>query len=197
MALGDTKNVLVGIPDVSGGLWVGDLVEDTTSLPDASTTLADAGFTSVGFISEDGVTEASERDTDKIKAWGGDTVRVIQNEHSLTYSFTFMESGNHEVLKLIFGDDNVEIDGENVIIKKNSKVLPHKTWVIEVLDGEKKIRLVVPDGQITETGERVFVHSDVIKMEITVEAFNDSEGNKGYEYHTKVAKADKAGTAGE
>lgn len=186
MALGDNKNVLVGIPDVSGGLWVSDLVSETSSLPTSSTELGTAGFTAVGFISEDGITEANERDTDKVKAWGGDTVRILQNEHTITYSFTFLEMGNPEVLKLLFGEDNIETSGGVTTIKKNAKVLEHKTFVIEVLDGDKKIRLVVPDGQITETGERQFSHNAVLQVEVTIEAFSDSEGNKGYEYHTEV-----------
>ena len=112
MALGDNKNVLVGIPDVSGGLWVSDLVSETSALPDAETDLATGGFTAVGFISEDGITEANERDTDKVKALGGDTVRILQNEHTITYSFTFLEMGNPEVLKLLFGEDNIEVSGD-------------------------------------------------------------------------------------
>lgn len=186
MALGDNKNVLVGIPDVSGGLWVSDLVSDTSALPTAETELATAGFTAVGFISEDGITEANERDTDKVKAWGGDTVRILQNEHTITYSFTFLEMGNPEVLKLLFGEDNIVVSGDTTTIKKNAKVLEHKTFVIEVLDGDKKIRLVVPDGQITETGERQFSHNAVLQVEVTIEAFSDADGNKGYEYHTQV-----------
>ena len=57
MALGNTANVLAGIPDSSGGLWVADKITDTESYPTASTVLTTGGFKPVGFISEDGVTE--------------------------------------------------------------------------------------------------------------------------------------------
>lgn len=190
MALGDTKNVLVGIPDVAGGLWVSDLVSETSALPEADTDLAES-FTAVGFISEDGITESNERDTDKVKAWGGDTVRILQNEHNITYSFTFLEMGNPEVLKLLFGEENITTDGGVTTIKKNAKILEHKTFVIEVLDGKKKIRLVIPDGQITETGERQFSHNAVLQVEVTIEAFNDADGNKGYEYHIDLDAEDE------
>lgn len=190
MALGDNRNVLVGIPDVSGGLWVSDLVSETSALPTADTELETAGFTAVGFISEDGITEANERDTEKVKAWGGDTVRILQNEHNITYTFTFLEMGNPEVLALLFGADNVVTSGDTVTIKKNAQILEHKTFVIEVLDGDKKIRLVIPDGQITETGERQFSHNAVLQVEVTIEAFNDVDGNKGYEYHVSLADGD-------
>lgn len=180
MALGDTKNVLAGIPDVSGGLWVKDLNDGDNSLGPTDNP-GDEGWVHVGFISEDGVTEANERDTEKVKAWGGDTIRVLQNDHTQTFSFSFFELGNPEVLKLIYGDDNVHVsDSGEVDIDQNSKVLPHKKFLIEVLDGNNKIRKYIPDGQIIETGELQMTHSAVMSVEVTVEAFADDFGNKVY-----------------
>lgn len=187
MALGNTANVLAGIPDSSGGLWVADKVVDSADYPEATTELATAGFKAVGFISEDGVTESQERDVEKVKAWGGDTIRVLQNEHTKTFAFTFAEMGNVDVLKLVYGDENVTQGADGAIdILHNSKTLPHKSFVIEVLDGNKKIRKFIPDGQIIETGELQLVHSGIMAMEVTIEAFPDSAGNKVYEYQTAL-----------
>lgn len=192
MALGDTKNVLAGIPDVAGGFWVKDLIKSPESYPKKDTNLKDDGWTPVGFISEDGVTEANERDTEKVKAWGGDTIRVLQNEHTQTFTFSFYELGNPEVLKLIYGDDNVTVGDDGAVeITQNSKVLPHKSFCIEVLDGDKKIRKFIPDGQITETGELQMTHSAVMGIEATVEAFADSKGNKVYTTQSKATPAKK------
>ena len=185
MALGNTANVLAGIPDSSGGLWVADKVVESAAYPEAATELATAGFKAVGFISEDGVTESQERDVEKVKAWGGDTIRVLQNEHTKTFAFTFAEMGNIDVLKLVYGDENVIEGADGAIeILHNSKTLPHKWFVIEVLDGNKKIRKFIPDGQIIETGELQLVHSGIMSMEVTIEAFPDLAGNKVYEYQT-------------
>lgn len=195
MALGNTKNVLAGIPDSAGGLWVKDLIKDQKDYPKQDTVLKDAGWTHVGFISEDGVTEANERDTEKVKAWGGDTIRVLQNEHTQTFTFTFSELGNPEVLKLIYGDENVTVGSDGKVeIKQNSKVLPHKSFCIEVLDGTKKIRKFIPDGQITETGELQMTHSAVMSVEATLEAFVDELGNKVYTTMTDTAAAADPGT---
>ena len=187
MALGNTANVLAGIPDSSGGLWVADKVVESADYPEAATELAAAGFKAVGFISEDGVTESQERDVEKVKAWGGDTIRVLQNEHTKTFAFTFAEMGNIDVLKLVYGDENVIEGADGAIdILHNSKTLPHKSFVIEVLDGNKKIRKFIPDGQIIETGELQLVHSGIMSMEVTIEAFPDADGNKVYESHSAV-----------
>lgn len=190
MALGNTQNVLAGIPDVAGGLWVKDLITDPKQYPKAGADLKTDGWTHVGFISEDGVTEANERDTEKVKAWGGDTVRVLQNDHTQTFSFSFFELGNPEVLKLIYGDENVTVSDGKVEVKQNSKVLPHKSFLIQVLDGATKIDKFIPDGQIIETGELQMTHSAVMSVEVTVEAFVDKQGNKVYT--TQSAAADPA-----
>lgn len=187
MALGTTKNVLAGIPDVAGGLWVKDLIEDPAQYPKAGADLKADGWTHVGFISEDGVTEANERDTEKVKAWGGDTVRVLQNDHTQTFAFSFFELGNPEVLKLIYGDENVTVGSDGKVeVKQNSKVLPHKSFMIQVLDGNTKIDKFIPDGQITETGELQMTHSAVMSVEVTMEAFVDKQGNKVYTTQSQV-----------
>lgn len=193
MALGNTKNVLAGIPDVAGGLWVKDLIEDPAQYPKAGADLKEDGWTHVGFISEDGVTEANERDTEKVKAWGGDTVRVLQNDHTQTFAFSFFELGNPEVLKLIYGDENVTVGSDGKVeVKQNSKVLPHKSFMIQVLDGATKIDKFIPDGQIIETGELQMTHSAVMSVEVTVEAFVDKQGNKVYTTQsTAAAPADE------
>lgn len=190
MALGNTKNVLAGIPDSAGGFWVADLITDPENYPKKDADLSTAGFTAVGFITEDGVTEANERDTEKVKAWGGDTIRVLQNEHTQTFTFSFAELGNPDVLKLIYGDDNVTVAGDGSIeITQNSKVLPHKSFAIEVLDGNTKVRKFIPDGQITETGELQMTHSAIMSTEVTLEAFADAQGNKVYTTQTPITAA--------
>lgn len=198
MALGNTKNVLAGIPDSTGGLWVKDLVKDKSAYPGKDTDLKGDGWIPVGFISEDGVTEASERSVEKVKAWGGDTVRTLQTEHDISYKFTFYEMGNPEVLKLVYGDENVTVgDDGTVDITQNSKVLPHKSFCIEVTDGDTKIRKFIPDGQITETGELQMTHSAVMGIEATVEAFTDSEGVKVYTTQTGLKTEKTAPEASE
>ena len=96
--------------------------------------------------------------------------------------------GNIDVLKLVYGDENVKTGEDGAVeILHNSKTLPHKSFVIEVLDQGKKIRKFIPDGQIIETGELQLVHSGIMSMEVTIEAFPDSEGNKVYETHSVVS----------
>ena len=92
-------NIVAGVPLATGGILIGDL---TATAPSTATgTLT--GFAAAGYIGEDGVTEANERSTDRTRAWGGDTVKVVQTEHNVTYQFTFLETLNADVLKAVYG----------------------------------------------------------------------------------------------
>src|SRR5687768_14335414 len=102
--MSSTANVLAGKPLATGGVLVGPV---GTAAPTDATTSLNAAFKAAGYVGEDGLTEATDRSTEKIKAWGGDTVKVIQTDFAVTYTFTFLETLNSDVLKTVYGDANV------------------------------------------------------------------------------------------
>lgn len=170
--------ILVGAPvTATGGLLFGP-----TNAP-APVNASDAigtGYTKGGYIGEDGVTRTTDASDDKIKAWGGDTVKIVRTEHSITYTFTFLESANADILKLIHGAENVSVDGATGTISVNhTSALPErKAFVLDMADSGVKLREYIANGQLTTSGDAVFVHSDVIKYEVTIEAFPDANGVK-------------------
>lgn len=177
-------NVVAGVPLATGGILIGDL----TAAEPSTAVSALTGFVAAGYIGEDGVTETNERSTDRVRAWGGDTVKVVQTEHNVTYQFTFLETLNVNVLEAVYGEDNVTTTAATVStgtlheVQVNSSTLPHKSYVFEVKDGDAKIRIYVPDGQITEVGDITYSDSEVIGYQVTVEAFADELGNKAYKF---------------
>lgn len=181
-----SDNTFVATPDkVSGGLLFRDLDAEGALPEDASTALT--GFLEGGYISEDGVTKTVDASDDNILAWGGDTVRTVRTEHTLSYAFTFIESSNVNVLRLIYGDENVTVDGSgNISVKESSKLQDRKAFVIEAFDGDKKLREVIPNAQLAMSGDITYVHSDVVRYECTLTAFPDpADPNfKAYTYRT-------------
>lgn len=177
-------NVVAGVPLATGGVLIGAL----TAAEPSTAVSALTGFTAAGYIGEDGVTEANERSTDRIRAWGGDTVKVVQTEHNVTYSFTFLETLNAEVLKAVYGAANVTTTAATVStgtlheVALTAATLEHKSYVFELKDGAAKIRIYVPDGQITEVGEITYSDSEVIGYQVTVECFADELGVKAYKF---------------
>ena len=78
------EEVLVGIPDVAGGVLVSPAPITEAEYPSDATTAVPTGMVAVGFVSEDGVTESVSRNVEKVKAWGGQTVRTVQQDYELS-----------------------------------------------------------------------------------------------------------------
>jgi hypothetical protein len=158
----DADNVVVG---VTGAIYQAPIA---TTLPTNSATALNVAFKELGYVSEEGVSEANGTSTNNIKAWqNGTVVRKVQTEHDVTYTFTLIET-NPEVLAAYYGNyatGKVEV---------NAKVLPNKRWVIDVLDGTSKIRIVIPNGQVTERGTVSYVNAGVASYQLTITAFEDT-----------------------
>jgi len=175
MAL-DATQVRVG---VTGGLYVAPF---GTTLPTDATTALPSAHQDVGYISEDGVTETQDTDSNDIVAWqNGATVRKIQTSHDLTYSFTMLETSAVS-LKVYYGNydavnDSLEIRGEE---------LGHDVWVLSVEDGDHILRVVIPDGQVTERGDITYANEDAVGREVTLTCFPDTNGVKAYVYRAEI-----------
>lgn len=175
-----TGAILVGAPvTATGGVLFGDL---SVALPTDATTALDPAWVKGGYVGEDGVTRTTDASDDKIKAWGGDTVKIVRTEHSITYAFTFLEAANADVLKLIHGEENVTVAAGKVTVKHTNRMPARKAFVLDMKDSDSSLREVITDGQITTSGDVVFVHSDVIKYEVQIECFPDTAGVKAISY---------------
>lgn len=182
----NAQNVSVGKPMADGAVFVAPI---GTAVPtDATTKLAEA-FLNIGYISEDGVTNAIETETEEIKAWGGDIVLEPQTSRKETFAYTMIET-NEVSMKQAFGEGNVTVDAETgtISVVHNSKEKSEYVYVIEVLmTGNRVKRQVIPRGKVTEIGEIVYVDNEAIGYETTISALVDSSGNTAYEYIAKIA----------
>lgn len=176
----NTENVAVGKPKVGGAVFC---APTGTTLPtDASTDLATA-FVCVGYCGEDGVTNSNTPESEQIKAWGGDVVATPVTSREDTFQFKMLEVTNVDVLKAVYGSDNVTGTlAEGLTVKANNADRDELVWVIEmILQGSLK-RVVIPKGSITELGDIVYKDDEVIGYEVTVSALPDTSGNTHYEY---------------
>src|SRR5690606_9184394 len=144
-AMTNAANVLNGKPKVTGGVRYGrDITTET--LPTDATTALPAALRDAGYVSEDGLVETIDASDDKIKAWGGDIVKIVRTEHSVSYTFTLIETANADALKLMFGESNVEVTGGAIRVKKTATMVPRATFVFDMMDGDRAIRILVKDG---------------------------------------------------
>lgn len=179
-------NAVVGKPKVSGGLWV---APTGTALPTNEATALTSAFKAPGYVSEDGVTRAEGRESETIKAWGGDTIVVAQTSVEATLSLGLAEYLNPLTQQLIYGASNVSATpatsttgNKLVITGKLGASAPHNAWVLEMFSGDAVGRIVFPDVQITETEDVVYSDSELAARGVTATLFADAAGNYFYEY---------------
>src|SRR5262245_50302702 len=188
--MAENLNVYAAEPMATGTVFaapLGTSAPTKTEFTSGDFTL-DAAFLDLGHIGEDGYTENLERNIEKKRNFGGKVVKVLQTEFTATYEFVLLETLSANVLKAVYGDNNVTVtaatttSGAIIEVKKNSRKLPHLMWVIDTTDTELEAnyRNFIPDAQITNLGEVKIVHTDTIEYTVTLEAFDDATGNNIY-----------------
>ena len=183
----DEKNVTASKPKVGGAIY---RAEAGTALPKDTTSALGSGFKSLGHLSEDGLTNNNSPSTESVKAWGGETVLSYQNDKPDTFKMTMIEATNVDVLKTIYGENNVTGDLETgITVKANRTEHVESVYVVDMIlkNGAAK-RIVIPRGKITEVGEINYKDNAVIAYPSTILALPDSEGNTHYEYIKGAAK---------
>lgn len=176
------NNVSAAKPSVGGAISVAPL---GTTLPTDATTALTTAFKKLGYITEDGLTNSNSISTDTLKAWGGDEVLTLYQGREDSFQYTLMEALNVEVLKQVYGGDNVSgtVETGIAINVKSNIELPEQVVVADMIlkDGTLK-RIVIPCGRVSDVGDITYSDSDAIGYETTITAMPDSSGNTHYEY---------------
>ena len=178
----NVANVSTGKPKVAGAVFRAPL---GTTLPTDATSTLDAAFKELGYVSEDGVTNNNTPDSDTIKAWGGNTVLVVQNEMSDEWTLTLIESLNPEVLKAVYGDARVTVDSQagTITVQATADQRIDAAYVIDmIMKGGAMKRVVIPNGSMSELGEIVYKDDEAVGYELTLNALPDTAGVQHYEY---------------
>jgi hypothetical protein len=179
------NNVVVGKPLVTGGVLV---APKGTLLPTDATTATDAAFKAVGYLTDSGVSKSEKRNSGTVNAWGGDVIAATSKGYDVTIKLDLAEFLNSITQGLIYGTANVvstpatSTKGNLLKVTATSAPTPRNAWVFEIINDAKKVRLVVPDGKVMETGDTTFKDDAIAAAALTLQCFPDSTGAYYYVY---------------
>ena len=132
----------------SGNIWAATIPADGaavyaaplgTALPTSATASLNVAFVDLGWVSEDGVTNSLSRETTKHRAWGGEVVKVTQDNYTETITLTLLES-SAEVLGVVYGTDNVTESGDTLTVESIRLAMDRAARRV-VLEGTASMRL--------------------------------------------------------
>lgn len=153
-----------------------------TTLPTSAVATIDSAFTGDEYVSQDGLTLSPSMSTTEIKDWSGSTVRKVLESFDGTLSWT-MISTNAGALGIAFGADNVEetaattAHGAQARVSLGARLPEAQAWVFCMKDGDARIVIAVPNGQVTEVGEVTFAANAAIGWQVTLSCYPDVSGN--------------------
>jgi hypothetical protein len=132
----------------------------------------------LGFLGEDGWTENQGLDSEEIKAWqSGAVVRRVITGSRMEVSFTAIET-NLNTVELFYPGSTVT--GTGVPIKL--PVATPKAFGFDVLDGTKRIRVVVPKAELVDRGEISYVNGGPVSYPVTLNVTPDSTNKLADKY---------------
>ena len=185
----NTSDVRVGAPDqlTTGAIKhapLGTTLPSLSSITPSAVTLESA-FTGDEYVSEAGLTLTPSYSTVDINDWSGSTVRKVLETFDGTLSWT-MISTNAGALGVAFGASHVTTSAATASHGNQTKTelgahLPEaQSWVFLMKDGNARIVILVPNGQVTEVGAVTFAANAAVGWNVTLSCYPDSNGESIY-----------------
>ena len=185
----ETREVRVGLPEqgTTGAILSAPL---GTAIPDLTDITKDgisynSAFTGNEYVSEDGLTLTPTMNTTDIKDWSGATVRKLISSFDGTLGWA-MISTNENQMKLTFGEKYVTskeattTHGNQVKAALGAHLPDPKTWLFLMKDGDARMVIAVPNGQITELSEVTFNSTNAVGWGVTLSTYPDENGHNAY-----------------
>lgn len=181
----NAKKVFVPTPDQSTTTGAVAVAPVGTAMPsDAKTALSNA-WDSGGYVSEDGLSVTITRSTTPIRDWSKSNVRNLLSEYDGSISIAFLQIDEFAAQR-VFGSSNVTktaantTHGEQIKISIGAELPPIEAWCFSMKDGDARIRVCVPRGQITEVNQVDFKPDAGNVIGGTLTTYDDGTGHSVY-----------------
>ena len=182
----NSQKVMVGLPDQATTGAIHSAPLGTTLPTDVDADLT--GFDSSGYVDTSGLQLTQTYSTSDINEWSGGTVRTVLENYKGELSWTEISVLDYEAACHAFGADNVSrvaattTSGEKITIRIGAHLPEARAWAFRMKDGDRKMLVVAPNGQVTSVGTITFVAGQAISLPITLSCNVDEDGEGIYIY---------------
>lgn len=183
----NAKHVYAPTPDQSatGAVYVAAV--GTTAPTDAKSALG-GSWTDGGYVDENGIAITVNRSTTPIRDWSKAAIRNLLSEFGGSIAVGFLQVDEFSA-KRVFGASNVTktaantTHGEIIKVSIGSELPPIEAWCFNMKDGDARIRVYVPRGQITSVNEMAYKPDQGHVIGGTLECYDDGTGKSIYVFY--------------
>jgi hypothetical protein len=166
----------------NGGAWVAPV--GTPALASPLTQPTDP-WKALGAISEDGLTNGWDEESQQFTPWGLTSPFRTQITQSVrTFGLTVWETSRLAVMSLQYRIDEADFtpdgDGLTKFAETASPVPDRRAFWFLVIDGDNYRGFYVPEGEINDRGDVTYKQDEMSGFEWTVTTYPDAAGNTVY-----------------
>lgn len=178
----DANKVYLPTPDQSSTTGAIAVAPIGSILPTtAREKLDDSVWESGGYVGDAGIAISTNKGTTVIKDWSQGTVRKAMSDFDGTISIPFLQVDEFSAKRVVgksntvFAKANTE-HGNMLSIDLGPDMPDIESWVISMKDGDSRIRVIVPRGQVTNIDAINFVPNAANSWPGTLACYAGPEG---------------------
>lgn len=150
-----------------------------TALPTTADTVLNAAFVGLGYHSEDGVTTNRDISITEHRAWqSAYPIRRTRESEDFSMKFTLLQWNEVTVPFAFGGGALVTVSAGEYRYDPPVASAPLDEWslVVDVKDGIRTVRFVIPRGSVTDAVESGFTRTDMAPLPITFKGLEPASG---------------------
>lgn len=181
----NAKKVFAPTPLQSATTGAVAVAPEGTAMPTDARTALTSAWDDSGYVSEDGLSVTITRSTTPIRDWSKAAVRNLLTEFGGAIAVAFLQVDEFAA-KRMFGEDNVTVTAatnttsEVIKISIGAELPPIEAWCFSMKDGDARIRVLVPRGQMTDVNQIDFKPDAGNIIGGTLTAYDDGTGKSIY-----------------
>lgn len=183
------EQVYLPSPDQSKTTGAVAIAPIGTAAPTDARTALGGTWVSGGYIDENGIALSISKSFTTIKDWAMSVVRKALTDFDGTIALSFLQVDEFAAQRVL-GTANVAktaasaSHGEQLTLSVGPDVAGAESWCFSMKDGNRRVRVYVPNGQITEiSGDVSFTPGAANIWPCTLSCYDDGTGHSIYVFY--------------